>query len=688
MWGGRVAGRERRAQAPCEIAPLELRAEPRRNRRERGTFVKRSPGGVLGIFLLMTLGVAGCSGRDAGEDLPESAGDGASGTAPALARAWARASFLPAYRVIGRSADVARATALAGALGLAEENFRGGASIGADGAIRYLDRARFQRLPTTKAGPPAPGFRDERGFATAPGDDALDFEALAALRVVPEPDAAARAWAALEGARLPVGREIAVGHSLFEAIDIEGRYVARAELDTQVSFRDQAEGFRLIGPGAKVRVTFDAEGAVTHLIYARRDLERGEDVAIVPASEAPALCARALGGGAVVAAEPELVYYAPPLSREVRRILPHFVCSARRRVGGEVVDVRKVIVPAVVDAPRAAITVRVDGETVSAEASVAGGTAPYTYRWVSSARSLDPAGADGRAVRIAPGGSGFRGETETLSLYVTDADGLVATAGRPLSFPRTAGPAAPSPPPSPSPSPPSPGDEGRAMVGAEWVGLCGGLDHSAANVDGLLKGFRAGGVQQRFNWGELRAWEVDFKDPALGGQDASFADSVDLTFYTGHANGVGFMFCSAMNDRFLHFSDAHWGNSNLEWMVVAACGPLQDDAGAWRLRWSGAFDGLHLLLGYATESFDDTTEGSLFASYLLDDTSPAPVRQAWATTAIEIQPDDKVTYAVMGVYGPGWTLPNYDDHFWGKGPVGPDLRGAARIGFWRIAGPT
>lgn len=654
----------------------------------------------MGIFLLMALGVDGCSGRDAGEDLPENAGHDASGTAPALTptptptsiltstSTWARASFLPAYRVIGQSADVARASALAGALGLADEGFRGGASLGADGVIRYLDRARFQRLPTRKAGPPAPGFRDERGFATARGDDALDFEALAALRVVPEREAAARAWAALEGARLPIGRDIAVGHTLFEAIDIEGRYVARTKLDTQVSFRDELEGLRLIGPGAKVRVTFDAEGAVTHLIYARRDLERGEDVAIVPASEAPALCARALGGGAVLAAEPELVYYAPPLSREVRRILPHVVCSASRRVAGEVVDVRKVVVPAVVDAPRAAITVRVDGETLSAEASVTGGTAPYTYRWVSSARSVAPAGADGKVVRIPPAGAGLRGQTETLSLYVTDADGLLATAARQLSFARTAGPAAPSPPPSPSPPSSSPGDAGRAMVGAEWVGLCGGLDHSAANVDGLLKSFRAGGVEHRFNWGELRAWEVDFKDPALGGQDASFADSVDLTFYTGHANGVGFMFCSAMSDRFLHFSDAHWGNSNLEWMVVAACGPLQDDAGGWRLRWSSAFDGLHLLLGYATESFDDTTEGSLFASRLLDEESPAPIRQAWATTAIEVQPDDKVIYAVMGVYGSDWTLPNYDDHFWGKGPVGPDLRGASRIGFWRISGPT
>ncbi|WP_437283068.1 DUF6345 domain-containing protein [Sorangium sp. So ce375] len=658
--------------------------------------MKRSPDGVLGVVLLVTLGVAGCSGRGAREDLPESADRGVPRAAsparetPASGAPASGTRSLPAYRVIGGGADVARASALAAALGLEEDRARGGAALllTADGAIRYLDRARFQRVPTRKADAPAPGFRDERGFATSAGDDALDFDALAALRLLPEPDAAARAWAALDAAGLSMGSDIGVGHSLLEAIDAEGRYVARTELDTQVSFRDELEGLRLIGPGAKVRVTFDAEGAVTHLIYARREIERGEDVAIVPASEAPALCAAALGDGAMPAAEPELVYYAPPLSREVRRILPHYVCSARRSVAGEIVDVRKRIVPAVIDAPRAEISVRVDGATALAQASVTGGTAPYTYRWVSSARSLDAlesageGGEGGPSVKVS-GVSGLRGETDTLSLYVTDADGLVATAARPLSLGRAAAGLDAARPPLPPPV-----DDGRAAVGAEWVGLCGGLDHSAANVDGLLRSFREGGIEPRFNWGDQRAWEVDFKDPSLGGQDASFADSVDLTFYTGHATGMGFTFCSAMNDRLLHFSEAHWGNSNLEWLVVAACGPLQDDGGAWRYRWSGAFDGLHLLLGYATESFDDTTEGSLFARTLLDDASPTPVRQAWVTTAIEVQPDDEVIYAVMGAYGPGWTVPNYDDHFWGKGPVGPDLTGAARIGFWRISGPT
>ncbi|XYH93671.1 DUF6345 domain-containing protein [Sorangium sp. So ce1128] len=61
---------------------------------------------------------------------------------------------------------------------------------------------------------------------------------------------------------------------------------------------------------------------------------------------------------------------------------------------------------------------------------------------------------------------------------------------------------------------------------------------------------------------------------------------------------------------------------------------------------------------------------------------------AWTTAAIEIQPDDEVIYAVMGAFGPGWTVPNYNDYFWDKGPVGPDLRGADKLGYWRISGTT
>ena len=37
----------------------------------------------------------------------------------------------------------------------------------------------------------------------------------------------------------------------------------------------------------------------------------------------------------------------------------------------------------------------------------------------------------------------------------------------------------------------------------------------------------------------------------------------------------------------------------------------------------------------------------------------------------------------IGVIGPAGCS-NYDDYFWGKGPVGPDIRGANIHGWWRV----
>jgi len=232
------------------------------------------------------------------------------------------------------------------------------------------------------------------------------------------------------------------------------------------------------------------------------------------------------------------------------------------------------------------------------------------------------------------------------------------------------------------------GDRPVASIGTEWIGTCAGLAGSSANATGFVNRFATSGVGATFNWGEAAAWEIDFKEPTLGGQDTSVADSVDLVFYTGHASGDGFMFCSSMSDGALTYNEARWGNTNMEWLVTAACGPLQDTSSglSWDARWGQAFQGLHLLLGYATVSFDNTIEGSHFADYLLRD-NPLPVRDAWINAAMDAQPSG-VTWAEMGVWGPNWTLPNYDEFFWGMGSVGPDTRGANIWGFWRITGPT
>lgn len=228
---------------------------------------------------------------------------------------------------------------------------------------------------------------------------------------------------------------------------------------------------------------------------------------------------------------------------------------------------------------------------------------------------------------------------------------------------------------------------GRVDVGVEYVGVSQNLNGSKGNANGFAATMSGRGVPVEFHFGDYAAWEQDFKHPGKGGNDSNYVDNVDMVFYTGHANGDGFTFPGNMDDGFLHFDDALWGDRDLEWLVIAACGPLQWDSSGktYSERWGPAFRGLHQMLAYATDSLDNQAEGRLLAQKLLGVGSNAKrVREAWVETATEVQPSD-VDWAIMGPYGSGYTH-NYNDYFWGKGTTGSDISNP--VGFWRVSGPS
>ena len=154
-------------------------------------------------------------------------------------------------------------------------------------------------------------------------------------------------------------------------------------------------------------------------------------------------------------------------------------------------------------------------------------------------------------------------------------------------------------------------------------------------------------------------------------------------FYTGHANDDGWAFPGHQDDGFLHFSEARYGNNDLEWLVVAACGPLQEDAPphAWWQRWGPAFQGLHLLCGYQNVTADNVIEGMHWANYMLGGWT---VRQAWMQTGMDSQ-GGNIRVAVMGVFDPKG-VSNWNDHFWGRGSVGPDILSLG--GWWLVSAPV
>lgn len=561
--------------------------------------------GLVGAALL-----AGCGdGRD---DLAESSsknlGLAASG------------ATVPVFEVVSEGMTAADARRLADVLGIDAP------ILGADGAARFVDDERFQHTPMRRVVAQSRPSTDESGKPTAASNEAFDWDALARRDVLSLETAIAHARGALAAADLAVGGIPRAGHSVLESWR-EGGETQRANLDTRVSWDLELSGRRLVGPGARVTMTFDPDGRVTHLVLATRTLVEGDAVAIVSPSEARALCATAFGLAGVEVLEPELVYYAPPLTERVTQIAPHYACNGRAPTPDGWVELRTTLVAAM----KGSVA---DTRGKKAVASGVGRT--------STGGTFAP-----------PVVGGLGGEPHPLP----PADGGGSGGGTGSSA-----------------SPPA------GSVGTEWLGVCGGL--SAANGPGFATRFAQAGLPATFNWGEGDAWAADFRDPIFGGQDTWWTDAVDMVFYTGHANESGFAFCSD-TDGWMDWSQARWGNGNLEWLVIAACGPLQGSD--WASRWGSSFQSLHLLLGYASTSWDSSYEGQKIANYMIRSVSPLKVRQAWSTTAIEEQPTG-ATWAVGGPCGSGGTTPNYNDYYWNKGATGADV--PAPTGFWKVSGPT
>lgn len=222
--------------------------------------------------------------------------------------------------------------------------------------------------------------------------------------------------------------------------------------------------------------------------------------------------------------------------------------------------------------------------------------------------------------------------------------------------------------------------------GTSWIGEWGGLGGSQANAQGFVDEMTAEGWQERFNWGNQDAWKSDWVS-----SDDDYVDDVDFVFYTGHAGPDGWQLASGGEADWLNSSDVGtspnvpsdlWGQENLEWAIIAACGPLQDDlingGGNVFDRWRAAFDGLHLLMGYSAITFDNEDEGQRVASYAR---SGMTLMQSWFRAAEEIQPS---TNDAEDPYGPDvFAATMYigdsrghtgDDHLWGHGSVGRDIR--------------
>lgn len=589
---------------------------------------------------------------------------------------------LPTFSVTGPSMLPKQFAVLSEMLGLPGDAYQK-----EGGYVDFIDPDLFQWIPTKVIGE---GGDADKGEET-PVREAILFDELRQMPVLEPEVAMEMAIGSLAQADLLPGGlyqgEPFPAHSMFQAVDVLGKNVVSQEIDTQVGFHLSLGEVPLVGPGAKLKLSFDNRRRVTQMAYALRQVEEGRAVEALPQEVADEVVMERyrglLGEGATdLQLNSRLVYYAPPVDMAgVQTILPHYEYGGSYipRGAKEPVQLRRLLLPAVQSValvPTADMQIDPAGRRIFANAIVEGGLKPYSYQWNSSTTVLDPDEAAQPKINytVSPGKESPL--TEVLTLIVTDANGIMATASQSVKI--AAGLA----------SPVGPAVGGVKDIGTEWIGTSQGLSGSAGNAGGFVSRFLidnilfGGTTDIRFNWGDYSAWEQDFKDNVLGGDDFDWIDNVDAAFYTGHANGSGWTFPGNHDDGFLHYSEARYGNHDLEWLVVAACGPLQlgSSPNRWYQRWGPAFRGLHLLCGYQTITADNTAEGRKWASYML---SGWTVRQAWMKTGKEVQNSSRIV-AVMGVFGPDG-VSNWNDHYHGKGSVGPDITDIR--GYWMVYAP-
>ncbi|MBN2547757.1 MAG: hypothetical protein JXB15_01265 [Anaerolineales bacterium] len=619
----------------------------------------------------------------------------------------------PSFVVTAAGPSQEAAHLLAEALGIPGENLRQ-----EDGSLYYLDAERHHDLPGMDLGEGEP---DEEGRPTT--QPAFDFEAINALPVLDDERALSFAQNALRqsGLELFAGTDLVsaiptVEHATFRAITLEGETLANQAIDTQVIYDFYLAGLPLVGGGAKVKLVFDGQGAATLALYAMRGLEQGENVRVYPPSQAEQICRQAFEYGRQSSAAlelqvyGELVYYAPPASlTTVERIYPHFQCSGRA-VGYDLegrpleYNLPGMYLPAMIDSLQVEMTATGDGAAVWAQANPRGGTPPYTFSWSSSSTPLDPDLAQGQEIQytLAPREPVTQ---EAIAVLVTDRNGLwsyavqqVAVSASPiLSLPyRRSVQAMPAP------------AVGPTDIGVEWNGLTADppLPKAVPAIAAYVQLFKLQGFLVRFNEGEHRAWERDFRDVTRfrpkssqnGGDDLRYIDNVDHALASFHGQPGGFFLTGRHDSMFFNYTDAIWGDGDLEWITLKSCDILMNEPGFGEdgdpaKRWGQAFHGLHTLFSYSTVSASVDSTAPAYALFMLHRWR---LRDAWETANHLTQPSTvrdfdgrtvRIHFAILGPFAKN-NLHNFHDYLHDRGPVSRDILRSEIKGFYIVEGPV
>ena len=654
----------------------------------------------------------------------------------------AQPGTLPVYDVVQQGATNEQIAKLAQALKWPLEN------LGAkNGSVSFTDAENYLAIPSrpvtdtpvtrkllssTRKEDPSTQIQMER----------IDVEELRKLPVF-DPNNALKSAASLfsgAGFHLEAAKSV-VNHTVFSAsfTDEAGAPVSIHQvLDTRVSYQfTEKHGYPLTGPGAHVQVSYNAQGKVTQLHYAVRELKEGPGVKIIPESEARHRIAKRVPANAKV--DIKLVYWCPPFEAAVGRVAPANIIPWYSYTGlvevkdsatGRISQIRSKerLIPATDDlrfVPTARLKVSGSGGTeVSASVEVSGGRAPYTYAWVGSNPSVSA--ANGASVRYTPlvravPAEGTRFEpnrrisvNEIVAVNVIDANGVTVCVNQVI--PVQAQPINPN-------SPIGESHGGKASYGCEspgepemWTQERIGWQQGMANP---------GGGTQKFCWLGDTSWPGDYIKPPTPGSlpakpwingDADYANwginTANLVLINGDAWPDGFtaMFPGAPQSDYnsnvfllrpgnpggtvqiegttypINY-DKSWGpvgpNDRLYWLAGLLCDALDDVDGAnldTGKRWGPAFGGLHIYTGFASgAAYSAGAFPKAFAEDILGvGTSPMTIVKAWFAAS---SATNEGTAAAMGPIGPGGVT-DKSDYYVGKGSMGPTILPADVKGWW------
>ncbi len=207
-------------------------------------------------------------------------------------------------------------------------------------------------------------------------------------------------------------------------------------------------------------------------------------------------------------------------------------------------------------------------------------------------------------------------------------------------------------------------------IGIEWVrqyhGLASNLNNTKPQAEGFYNTLSA---TRRFQWGDDLAWDQDFEQQGAGspatGTDTTWADNVDMVFFSGHGSPGGFLFGVKSDDARAKPSEIRWGDKELEFIALDACNVLSVDGVFDRWGWP-VFKGLHYILGFHTTTSDEPDRGRLLAQYL---NAGETMRRAWIKACQDTESSDTVWAYLRADTA---STDTYNDHWWGKGSVSTD----------------